>query len=147
MAKRYHQSHKDRVHERVAEMKHDRRERENSRSEHAEDMRKYDREHGAYTDKMDYRDTHHRGMKHSSPNGAYQEEYANLDMRRRREMEDSGYITEDHSAIANLPQNVMMKPYPYAGATMPSPLDDTIEGVDKQMHKDSPLRHLHPWKF
>jgi hypothetical protein len=108
MAKRYHQTHKDRMHEREGMEKH---------------------------------------MKHSSPDGAYHEEYANLDMRRRREMEDSGYITEDHSAIANLPQNVMMKPYPYAGASMPAPLDDTISGVDRQMHKDSPLRHLKPHKF
>ena len=109
MAKRYHQTHKDRMHERKGMM-------------------------------------HHSGH-HSSPEGAYDEQYANLDMRRRREMEDSGYITEDHSAIANLPQNVMMKPYPYAGATMPSPLDDTIRGVDKQMEWDSPRRHLKPHKF
>jgi hypothetical protein len=53
--------------------------------------------------------------------------------RRMQEMKDAGMIHEDHSAIANLPQNVMIKPYPMVGAYMDEGLDDTIRGVDHQM--------------
>jgi hypothetical protein len=67
---------------------------------------------------------------HSSMHG----HYAGHDARRHQEMEDGGMIREDHSQIANLPQEVMMKPYPYAGADMPEGLDDTIRGVDHQIN-------------
>lgn len=67
---------------------------------------------------------HHGGM------GGY---YEGPEERRRQEMQDGGMIREDHSAIANLPQNVMMKPYPMTGPYMPEGLDDTIRGVDHQM--------------
>ena len=38
--------------------------------------------------------------------------YAGMEPRRRQEMQDAGYIREDHDAVANLPQNVIMRPYP-----------------------------------
>lgn len=57
--------------------------------------------------------------------------------RRRQEMEDAGMIHEDLSAIANLPQNVMIKPYPVEKGYLPESLDDTISGVDRQMGRDN----------
>lgn len=60
-------------------------------------------------------------------------EYAGMAARRHQEMQDAGMIHEDHSAIANMPQNVMIKPYPKVDHYMPENLDDTIAGVDRQM--------------
>jgi hypothetical protein len=71
------------------------------------------------------------------------EYYAGSGARRRQELEDGGMIHEDHSAIANLPQNVMMKPYPKTGPYMPEDLDDRIEGVDRQMNYDDKQRAAH----
>ena len=68
--------------------------------------------------------------------------------RRHQEMRDAGMISEDHSAIANMPQNVMVKPYPVDRDYLPGSLDDTISGVDRQMGEDhsKARRHLDPKK-
>ena len=60
--------------------------------------------------------------------------------RRTQEMQDAGMIREDRSAIANLPQSVMMKPYPRPGNYLPEDLDDTIRGIDSQMNLDNSQR-------
>lgn len=62
-------------------------------------------------------------------------EYAGYDAKRRQELEDSGMIHEDHSAVANLPQEVMMKPWPKR-PYLDYELDDTIREVDDQMGDD-----------
>lgn len=59
--------------------------------------------------------------------------YAGEQARRTQEMQDAGMIREDRSAVANLPQNVMYKPYPSNNDYMPEDLDDTITGVDRQI--------------
>ena len=66
-----------------------------------------------------------------------------------REHDDRMMITEDHRAIANLPQEVMIKPYPVMPGYTPEGLDDTINGVDHQMSGDhhSMQRGLKPMKF
>lgn len=86
-----------------------------------------------YQNKEDRRDES-RGM---------QGYYSGMDARRRQEMEDAGMIHEDHRAIANLPQEVMIKPYPMTGPYIPEVLDDTIRGVDKQMDFDDRKRKEH----
>jgi hypothetical protein len=63
------------------------------------------------------------------------EKYAGMESRRKQEMEDGGMISEDHSQVANLPQEVMYKPYPKNTHYMPEDLDDTIRGVDRQMNE------------
>jgi hypothetical protein len=76
------------------------------------------------------------------------EHYAGAEPRRRQEMEDAGMIHEDHNAVANLPQNVMMKYYPKEGGYTPEDLDDTIRGVDRQMGFDNKKKmdHFYPKK-
>jgi hypothetical protein len=69
--------------------------------------------------------------------------YEGMESRRHQEMRDSGMIHEDHSAIANLPQHVMMKPYPKTGPYMPEGIDDTIRGIDHQMDYDDSQRKRH----
>ena len=69
--------------------------------------------------------------------------YEGHDPRRRQEMEDAGMIREDHSAIANLPQGVEMKPWGSYHAGMPEDLDDTIHGIDKQIGMDDAKRRAH----
>ena len=59
------------------------------------------------------------------------------------EAHDRSMIREDHRAIANLPQEVMIKPYPKTGPYMPEDLDDTIRGVDRQMDYDDNKRAEH----
>jgi hypothetical protein len=74
--------------------------------------------------------------------------YEGHNPRRRQEMEDAGMISEDHSAIANMPQNVIMKNYPTENDYTPENLDDTISGIERQKGMDySKMRqHLMPKK-
>jgi hypothetical protein len=86
-----------------------------------------------------------RGARGSDDGGVignfkHRDYYAGMDSRRRMEMEDAGMIHENHAAIANLPQEVMIKPYPRTGPYMPEGIDDTIRGVDKQMDHDDSQR-------
>lgn len=69
--------------------------------------------------------------------------YAGEKDRRRMEMHDAGMIQEDHSAIANLPQMPMMKPYPKERDYLPEDLDDTIRGIDGQIDLDNSKRRSH----
>jgi len=66
-----------------------------------------------------------------------QGEYAGHESRVRQESADGGMISEDKSAIANLPQEVMIKKYPDADDYAVYHLDDTIRGVDHQRKEDS----------
>lgn len=69
--------------------------------------------------------------------------------RRRQEMADAGMIHEDHSAIANLPQGVMIKDWPSGGSYTPENINDTISGVNRQMNEDGSkrARHERPHKY
>lgn len=93
------------------------------------------RYHQSKMDRMDESE----GMKRRMGDG----EYAGYSGRRTQEMEDAGMIKEDRGAIANLPQEVMMKPYPKGYSYMPEDLDDTIRGVDHQIGLDDSKRREH----
>jgi len=60
-----------------------------------------------------------------------------------------GMIHEDHSCIANLPQNAMIKQYGRMHSPMNETLDDTIKGVDYQIGSDDSgrNRNLKPHKY
>jgi hypothetical protein len=62
--------------------------------------------------------------------------YAGADARRAQERQDAGMLSEDHSAIANMPQGVIMREYPKEMYASYPNLDDTIRGVDHQMRDD-----------
>jgi len=66
--------------------------------------------------------------------------YAGMDSRRRQELEDAGMLHENPNAVANMPQEVMMKFYPKTGPFMPEELDDSYQGVDRQMDHDDAQR-------
>lgn len=66
--------------------------------------------------------------------------YAGEQSRRTMEMQDAGMIKEDPSAVANLPQGVIMRPYARNGNYLPEMLDDTIRGIDKQINLDDSQR-------
>ena len=78
----------------------------------------------------------------------YNEEYAGIDERRAMEARDSRMIGEDRSAIANLPQQVIMKEYPKMHGYLPENLDDTDSGIMRQVGEDNAqkMRHLKPKK-
>jgi len=86
-----------------------------------------------------------RGMRNRMHEGYYE----GHSERRRQEMQDAGMIHEDHSAIANLPQEVMMKPWPDAGGYEPEVLDDTIRGINKQKGADHSkmMKNFMPHKY
>lgn len=71
------------------------------------------------------------------------EYYAGDDERRRQERQDGSMLSEDHSAIANMPQMVVMREYPRTGPYLPEMLDDTIRGIDGQMDMDDGQRARH----
>jgi hypothetical protein len=52
------------------------------------------------------------------------------------EYEDSRMIKEDHKEIANLPQEVMMKPWPRYDSAQQPELNDTIRVIDEQVSAD-----------
>lgn len=99
--------------------------------------------------KSDKFNDEHRSQKDSSQRGMLRgpltsaEMYAGMEPRRRQELEDAGMIHEDHRAIANLPQEVMIKSYPMTGPYLPEVLEDTIRGVDGQMDYDDSQRRAH----
>lgn len=64
------------------------------------------------------------------------EHYAGRDERRAQERADYGMITEDHTSMANMPQNVIMKEYPKMRYGLDPYLDDTCSGIDKQIYDD-----------
>ncbi len=74
--------------------------------------------------------------------------YEGPEPRRMLEMKDAGMLYEDHNAIANLPQDVKIKPYPKTGPYMPEMLNDDLSGVDAQMDYDDSQRraHMYPKK-
>lgn len=62
--------------------------------------------------------------------------------RRGMEMEEH-MISEDRSAIANLPQNVMIKAYSKNDNYMPEDINDGISGIDRQIGADNSKRKAH----
>lgn len=94
-----------------------------------------------------YSSTHGRNRSDGQEGRMYKkmEEYAGSDSRNRMEMEDSHMIREDRNAVANLPQNVIMRPWnmvPHADYR----INDTIAGIDVQMHDDSEMRKENRFK-
>ena len=83
-----------------------------------------------------HRSEHHLKHHKTHSDGHYEGHHD----RRKQEMHDAGMISEDHSEIANLPQEVMIKPYPRTGPYMPDDIDDTIRGIDHQMDYDDSQR-------
>lgn len=77
-----------------------------------------------------------RHHKYDGPQG----EYAGMEHRDMQEREDGMMLREDHNAIANMPQHVMIKPYPKCGYGLPEDLDDTMRGVDAQIDLDTQKR-------
>ncbi len=77
---------------------------------------------------------------HGASHGGHYEGHS---ARRHQEMQDAGMIHENHAAIANMPQEVMIKPWPSAGSYLPEHLDDTISGVNRQMGMDDSKRSAH----
>lgn len=98
---------------------------------------------------MDREHEHEGMMKHSSKHHMAQGRHEAHESRRHGEMSEAGMIKEDHNAIANLPQEVVMKPYPYAYSYEPEEYDDTIRGVDRQLSMDDSKRNKHwnPHKY
>lgn len=66
-----------------------------------------------------------------------------------RQENGRGFISEDHSALANLPQEVKMQEYPRFMYGLDPYLDDTIRGIDGQIYADDSQmkRHISKSKY
>lgn len=62
---------------------------------------------------------------------------------------NKGMISEDHKALANLPQEVRMAEYPRFMYGLDPDLDDTIRGIDGQVYADDSQmkRHISKSKY
>lgn len=78
----------------------------------------------------------------------YHNSKRNMDMHERQE-NGRGFISEDHSAMANLPQAVKMQEYPRFMYGLDPYLDDTIRGIDGQIYADDSQmkRHISKSKY
>lgn len=144
-AKRHHKSHRK---EHIT--KHDREvDRANLKHAHAAKMHHGDGHH----EKMEHHDPRgHHSPHHSSSKSRMEygsDYYDSYGSRKESEAEHAGMIREDHRAVANLPQEVIMRPYRKGGYGIPEELDDTIEGVDRQIGFDDMKRkeHFKPHKY
>jgi len=81
----------------------------------------------------------HHHSKHHGMHGSYE----GHESRRHQEVKDSYMIKEDHSAIANMPQQVMIKPWPAGYSYLPEDLDDSIHGIDRQLGMDDGQTRRH----
>lgn len=68
--------------------------------------------------------------------GEAMEHYAGYDARRRREIEDGNMLNENHSAIANMPQEVKYHNWPSNPFGARYRLNDSIVGIDVQIRDD-----------
>ncbi len=84
-----------------------------------------------------------RGMYQAASGNLLGDYSSGLAARDRMERQHAGMIEEDHRAIANLPQEVMIKAYPMTGPYLPEVLNDTIAGVDGQIDYDDSQRRSH----
>ena len=62
---------------------------------------------------------------------------------RRKDERGAGFISEDHSCIANLPKEVKMQEYPRFMYGLDPYLDDTIRGIDGQIYSDDSQMKKH----
>ena len=69
--------------------------------------------------------------------------------RRMSEMREAGMISEDKSAVANMPQHVINKPWGGRYDELDHGQDDTIRGIDMQRNEDHAVakRHNKPSKW
>lgn len=154
MAKRYHQSKRDRRDERMGMDRYYKEKDEAFEKDSIRNpIRNPERDRGVSFGGVRHRqpefnDSHQNAQDDDRP--LYNdfrlygnEFYAGMEPRRRQEMQDAGYIREDNDAVANLPQGVIMRPYAKTGPYMPEGLDDSIDGVDNQMYQDDNGRRKH----
>lgn len=82
------------------------------------------------------------GNRHMDSGAHGPELYSGAAARHAMERKDEGMIYENHNAIANLPQEVMIKPWPVEKGYIPEMLDDGISGIDRQMSLDNAQRRI-----
>jgi hypothetical protein len=139
MAKRrYHQSMRDRMDESMGERKY----LNHERNMHNDEMRTDKEPYGAGPYHYDREE---RSMYRRMGGAEY---YAGMEPRRRQEMRDAGMIHEDPYSVANLPQDVRYHAYPKVRNGLPEELDDTINGIDRQIEYDHghAMKHFYPKK-
>jgi hypothetical protein len=71
--------------------------------------------------------------------------YAGYQGRTVQEHEDYTMLHEDRRAIANMPQQVIMKEYPRYAFTMDENINDDIRGIDVQQRDDGKRQKRGPY--
>lgn len=65
---------------------------------------------------------------------------------RKMESRSGEMISEDHNAIANMPQHVVYREYPKGHMYLRTNLDDTMSGIDMQQSEDVGMANRHKAK-
>lgn len=65
---------------------------------------------------------------------------------RKLEARDMGMLSEDHGAIANMPQNVVYREWPKNDKYLYSQLDDGISGIDMEQKEAARKLNSHKSK-
>lgn len=120
--KRYHQSARDRRHEREG--------MEGRRNYSRDPLKQMHEANGPYDVSL-----HRLG----------DEFYAGYKGRTVQEHMDYTMLREDRTAIANMPQQVIMKMYPKVNYSMDEGLNDDIRGIDYQMDQDGKRQKKGPY--
>jgi len=65
----------------------------------------------------------------------YDGAYSGRSAKMAQEKNDAGMLPRDRG-VANMPQTMVMRPWPTSGYNMPEGLDDRISGIDRQVKSD-----------
>ena len=107
MAKRYHQSKRDRMHERRGEEMYMAR----MRKEHADA----------------------RGARENYGTDKYGTDTSHMDSRRREAMARDGMLHNDNSQTANMPQEIVMRGYGRIHGFLPESIDDSRHEIEREI--------------
>lgn len=125
MAKRHHKGGK------IAKMV-------KARAHESEGMHRYEHEEMMHHHSM----RHHDGIEDGRRGGRAMYEPSE----RRMERRDGEMISEDHRAIANMPQHVVYREYSDRRPYLNMNLDDTMAGIDMQQSEDVGIANRHKAK-
>ena len=97
---------------------------------------------------MAHKKSHHKKRHHSShmEDGRHGGRSMYEPSERKMEARSGEMISEDHHAIANMPQHVVYKPYTHGRSYLNTYLDDTMSGIDHQQHEDISIANRHKAK-
>lgn len=123
-----------------------------SKAKHHKVARHHSSHHQGFEDRMHEHEgmeryEHHSRMHHSGlEDGRHGGRSVYEPSERAMEHRAGMMISEDHRAIANMPQHVVYREYPRGRMYLNTNLDDTMSGIDMQQSEDVGIANRHKAK-